>query len=164
MEDIILGVTGHRMPTLGLSYSIEDENKLFDFALEQIKHISCNKIITGMANGFDLAIARAAVALGIPFVAALPFDDPVSNWPKDAQDRWHNILRKASDVVIVCPGDVANWKYIRRDEWIVDNSHKILALYNNSGKGGTAYTVDYAKSKKIKIINSWEEYESGNNS
>lgn len=147
------------MPGLGLSYSKSDEDFLYYFTRDIISDIMPDKIITGMANGFDIAAAKVAIDLGIPFIAALPFDNPISTWPHIAQVEWLDILDKTHEKHVICPGNPANWKYIRRDEWMVDEGTEVLALYNMCGKGGTSETVKYAIEKGKKINNVFTQFE-----
>ncbi len=39
-----------------------------------------------------------------------------------------------------------------RNRYMVDHANYILAVYNGSGKGGTAYTIRYAREKKKETI------------
>ena len=116
-------------------------------------------IISGMAQGWDLALVRAALALGIPFVAAVPFEGQETKWPREHQEAFRNFLERAMRVEIVCPGPYANWKFLKRDEWMVDNSNRLLSLYDGSPKGGTAHTYNYAESKGMPISNVWTRFQ-----
>lgn len=147
------------MPSLGLSYSKSDEDFLYYFTRDIISDIMPDTIITGMANGFDIAAAKVAIGLGIPFVAALPFDNPISTWPYLVQVEWCDILDEAHEKHVICPGKPANYKYIRRDEWMVDKSTEVLALYNGCGKGGTYETVKYAIEKNKDVTNVFSQFE-----
>lgn len=40
----------------------------------------------------------------------------------------------------------------KRDHWLVDLASFVIAVYNGSQKGGTAYTVNYARQKKQMVI------------
>ena len=40
----------------------------------------------------------------------------------------------------------------RRNRWLIDHANFVLAVYNGSAKGGTAYTVNYAHEKKRAVI------------
>ena len=155
---MILTITGHRMPGLDLSYSKSDEDFLYDFTKDIISDIMPDAIITGMANGFDITTAKVAISLKIPFIAALPFDNPIATWPYPAQIEWCDILDKARQKHVICPGGPANYKYIVRDKWMVDKGTEVLALYNGIGKGGTYETIKYATEKGKKINNIFPEF------
>ncbi|MGI6182049.1 MAG: DUF1273 domain-containing protein [Agathobaculum sp.] len=40
----------------------------------------------------------------------------------------------------------------RRNRWLIDHASFVLAVYNGSPKGGTAYTVNYARQKNRAVI------------
>lgn len=40
----------------------------------------------------------------------------------------------------------------RRNRWLIDHANFVLAVYNGSSKGGTAYTINYAYEKKRAVI------------
>ena len=40
----------------------------------------------------------------------------------------------------------------QRNRWMVDHASFVIAVYNGSGKGGTAYTVDYARKTNRAVI------------
>ena len=107
-------------------------------------------IISGMALGFDQAFAWAAVDLGIPFVAAVPFEGQERNWPHESQLEYNNLLEKAAKVIHVCTPGYAPWKMQKRNEWMVDKGTALLAFWNGT-KGGTSNCVKYARSKN-KVI------------
>jgi len=59
---MVLGATGHRIGT-GYQDRLRDE----------LKRLKPDKVIQGMAYGFDHAVGFACIELEIPFIAALPF-------------------------------------------------------------------------------------------
>jgi uncharacterized phage-like protein YoqJ len=157
---MILAGTGHRPVTLNLTYSKSDRQLLFDFALSSLQKqalTSNDTIISGMANGWDQALACAAIELEIPFIAALPFKGQESKWPESGKSHYNYLLSKAKETVIVCEGGYANWKYYARDKWMVDHADGILALWSGI-KSGTADTVMYAKQKNKQVINVWDDW------
>jgi uncharacterized phage-like protein YoqJ len=96
LPNVIAG-TGHRPPRLGLSYSRSDLDKLTRFFI--INHLQSRddydngdlSIISGMALGWDQALAAAAIALDVPFIGAIPFEGQEGKWPKSAQDVYRSI-------------------------------------------------------------------------
>ena len=152
---MILAGTGHRPPALGLEYGRASRELLYKFALKELKKIeNVEKLISGMATGWDQAIAHAAYSLGIPYIAAVPFRGQESKWPVDAQRYFRHLIEHAEVHTIVCPDEYSNQKYFIRDKWMVDNADTIFALFSGS-KGGTSLTVDYAIKQGKPIINVW---------
>ncbi len=107
-----------------------------------------------MALGFDSVACEAAIALGIPFKAIVPFKGQETAWPFKSQKRYNNYLTQAQEVVIITEGGYEPWKMEIRNHYLVDNSDVVLACYDDSLKGGTANCIKYARSKnkEIKIV------------
>lgn len=153
----IIAGTGHRPRSLG-GYSEAAWRKLWSFAVQELRRVEPEKVITGMALGWDQALARACVRLKIPFVVAVPFDGQSTVWPKDAQRRYAALLGQATQVVMVSPGGYDVSKLHKRNEWMVDNCDELLALYNGADTGGTAACVRYAQEVGRPIDNCWERW------
>lgn len=153
---MIISGTGHRPDKLG-GYSDDVLVKLKTLAIDLIPE-DTTKIITGMALGWDTALALAAIWRHIPFVAAVPFLGQEKMWPKESQTRYHNLLGAAEDVVYVCDQGYAPWKMQIRNEYMVDHCDTVLALWDGSA-GGTSNCVKYAEKKGKPIINIWKHWE-----
>lgn len=151
--------TGHRPNKIG-GYTPEAVNLLNMFAEEILKNVlpTPTKIISGMALGWDQALARAAVVLDIPFIAAVPFNGQESAWPYTSRLYYKNLLAKASKIHVVCPGGYSAWKMQERNKWMVDNCNILLALWDGS-TGGTKNCVDYAQSMYKPIEPLWSRWE-----
>lgn len=155
---MILAATGHRPDKLG-GYSIEIEAGLMMLAVKHIKILKPTEIISGMALGWDLAVAEAAVFLDIPFLAAVPCNGQSAKWPPEHRAVYSALLAKAKSIKIVSPGGYADWKMAARNKWMVENADHILALYNNKG-GGTANCIREARRREKPITNVWVEWSS----
>jgi uncharacterized phage-like protein YoqJ len=130
------------------------------FATEELaKYTSVTKVISGGAQGWDHAVAKAAIKLKIPLVIAVPFVGQELKWPQEAQDLYNQMLRNA-ETVIVSEGGYSNKKFKIRDEWMVDNADEVIALMDyNVERSGTRLTVEYAQSKDKPVKNVWDEWE-----
>lgn len=153
---VVLAATGHRPDKLG-GYSMGARVRLTRFATGVIPQYAPDEFISGMALGWDTACALAALALGIPLVAAVPFEGQESQWPQDAQFLYRWILSQAARVVIVSPGGYAAHKMQIRNQWMVDNSNLLLALWNGS-PGGTANCITYAEGVGRLYGNPWHQW------
>lgn len=157
MTHSMYAATGHRPPKLG-GYDATTWKVLVAFAetvLTAQENIHC--IYCGMALGWDLAVAQAAINLGISFVAAIPFRGHSSKWPPRAIEQYYRIAEKAYETFIVSDGAYAPWKMQKRNQFMVDRVTKVLALWDGS-PGGTANCVAYAQKKKVEIENLWDAY------
>lgn len=173
----VVAGTGHRPDKLG-GYSEQVDLKLRDLARRAMeRHYPLSHVISGMAIGWDMALAEAAKDLGIQLIAAIPFVGQEKRWPKATQERYQRILEEPypmrdhalawqpgnpalkeplrhTAVMIICDGGYAPWKMQRRNEWMVDNCHQVFALWNGSD-GGTANCVKYATKFNRPIENLW---------
>lgn len=147
--------TGHRLELIGY----ENYNKLVDYIVSILPTYNATKIISGMALGFDQALAEAAIQLNIPFLAAVPFKGQEFVWPEEAKIKYNNILNRASEVIVVCEGGFETKKYFIRDQYLVNNADYVIALYNGQKNGGTAATVKYAKKQNKQISNIWSGWQ-----
>lgn len=149
---MIISGTGHRPNKLG-GYSEEVFNRLVEVALLGIPE-DTTKIISGMALGWDTALAEAAIRKKIPFIVAVPFLGQEKMWPKASQEKYQHYLKQAEDVLYICDQGYAPWKMRVRDEYMVDHSDVVLALWNGS-PSGTGNCVTYAKKQNKPIKNVW---------
>lgn len=153
---MIYSGTGHRPPKLG-GYSEDVFIRLVLLAKENIPD-DTSLIISGMALGWDTALAQAAVEKNIPFIAAIPFLGQEKRWPQKSCTLYHNLLSMAKDIVYVSDPGYSPVKMQKRNEWMVDHSDKILALFDGS-YGGTFNCISYAKRQHKQIINLWDKFE-----
>lgn len=153
---MIITGAGHRPNKLG-GYGDDVYVRLRELARRWLReHPHVKRVLSGMALGWDQALAAAAVYEGVPFVAAIPFKGQESKWPDASRRRYFALLSRAAETVIVCDGGYSAEKMRRRNEWMVDHADTVLALWNGSASG-TKDCIDYAREKNIPIINLWEE-------
>lgn len=107
-----------------------------------------------MALGWDTAVALAAVRCNIPFVAMVPFGGQESKWPREAQARYHVLLRWAAETRIVSTGGYSAAKMHVRNMAIVDACDAMAALWSGAS-GGTASCISYANSIGRHWVNLW---------
>lgn len=153
---MILSATGHRPDKLG-GYDKDTTRRIRRAAHRALLKLRPDKVVSGMALGWDQAIAVAALNLGIPFTAAIPFKGQEARWPYDSQREYLDLLDKAARIVCVCDGRYATWKMQKRNEWMVENSDHIAALWNGTS-GGTANCVRYAQALRKPITNFWTDF------
>ena len=155
-ETIFAG-TGHRPDKLG-GYGADVSTRLVDLARAALTKYRPDEVVSGMALGWDTALALAAIELGIPLTAAVPFEGQERKWRPEQQRLFQAILARASTVVVVSPGGYAVWKMQARNEWMVDRATGVLALWNGSA-GGTGNCIEYAHAQQVEIVNLWATWE-----
>lgn len=129
---------------------------------ENTKNIIENSILNGyeiflcgMAIGFDMICADIVLELKhkypkIKLIGILPCKNQDKKWNKSYKEKYKLITNKLDDLYYIY--DNYNDKcMIERNKFMVDNSSLCIALFDGKS-GGTKYTVQYAKSKKIKIL------------
>jgi uncharacterized phage-like protein YoqJ len=149
---VIIGVTGHRDAGQG-------PGELERFARFFVAHAiraGVSEIITGMALGWDLAVAEAADWAGVPFLAAIPFPSQADRWSFKDQMRYAALVAAATRTVIASsvPGTAA---YLKRDRWIVDQCDELWSL-DSGRRSGTHTTVLYAEATGRKVVPLWDDW------
>lgn len=164
--------TGHRPNKLGHDYVLN--SPLIQWIkVEILKLLNIDEItppakdlhiITGMALGIDTLAALTAIQYNIPFTAAIPFVDQEKMWSNYHQHLYNSILAKAQVKEIVSEGNYAAWKMQARNNWMVDHSDVLIAVWDGTD-GGTANCINYAKKKEKQIyyINPKNYYNGNNN-
>lgn len=152
---LILAGTGHRPGRLG-GYDRKTHDKLRDFLRRWLNQQQPARVISGMAIGFDLAWAAAALWEGIPLSAYVPFKGQESLWSFECRQMYGKVLEKADKVKVVCEGGYAAWKMYRRNEAMVEACDQVVALWNRCLSGGTYQCVKYAAGKGKEVINLWD--------
>jgi hypothetical protein len=153
---MILCGTGHRPGKLPGTYSDQTHFAMILVATMALRHYKPAKVISGMAMGWDMALAQAAVDLMIPLVAAIPFKGQERHWRPQTRRVYLDLLDMASEKVLVSGGGYEAWKMQARNEWMVDRSDIVLALWNGEPGGGTWNCIQYAKSRGKPCFNCWE--------
>ena len=154
--------TGHRPDKLG-GYSVEVYEAVFEVALGYLRQTKPESVISGMALGWDQALAEAALMLHIPFDAYIPFEGQERKWPVKSQ-RFYRALMANARTVVNCGNDdnYASWKMQVRNERMVDaldqEGDRLVALWNGDEHGGTFNCIQYAKTKDVRIVNLWGQF------
>ena len=159
---MILSATGHRPdklvptnPQAGCSSATLE--LLTDLAVTHLELLDPELVISGMAQGWDTAVALAAIELDIPLVTAEPFLGQAAKWPTPAQQLHARILGEARVRYVISDGHYAPWKFQKRNEWMVDRCDRLLALWNGT-PGGTANCMAYADKQQKPYDNLWAEW------
>lgn len=110
--------------------------------------------ITGMAQGVDIWAAEEVLKIKaghdeIKLICAVPFYGVERNRTPEQQECYRLILNSADEVVYVCK-KYRRWCFYARDEWMVDHSSSVIAVFNGT-HGGTEHTVNYARKKNCFI-------------
>jgi len=166
---MILSGTGHRPDKLGFGkqgYQLWVLDRLLALATDVLtSRAPIEMVISGMALGWDQALAKAAINLGIPLMAAIPFAGQERRWPETSKDTYHKLLEQATQLVVVSENvNVSNIFRVatamqRRNEWMVDHCHLLVTLWDGEESGGTWNCVRYAKKQQRAMLHCWDAWQ-----
>ena len=108
-------------------------------------------------NGIDLLAAEAALSLqrelkDLQVIAVVPFRGQSERWSLEARAKYDTILRIVDDVVLLSER-YDNGCLLRRNDYMVNGSSRLIAYFDDNPKGGTFYTVREAKRQGLDIVN-----------
>ena len=111
----------------------------------------------GMAIGFDLLAAKATLSLKtelpqIKTIAVLPCREQNEKWNEKNKVEYERILNEVDETIIVSE-HYHQQCFLRRNDYMVQRSSRLIALYDGKFKGGTFYTYRKAKTMGLEIIN-----------
>lgn len=153
---MILAATGHRPPAL-LGYSDEAFATYVTVARGAIREHDPEVVISGMAQGWDMAIAEAALELDTPLHAYVAFPGVDRKWyPRDRR-RFKRLCEAAAKIVVVSEGKFTNWKMQARNEAMVDACDAMAACWNGKQHGGTWNCLKYASERGVPWKNYFED-------
>lgn len=116
-----------------------------------------SRFLCGMAIGFDSLAAEVVLSLkvelpNIRLVAVVPFSGQSCRWSSIGRKRYHQLLSQADEVVVLSvnyyPGCL-----LRRNDYLLEHSHQVIAYFDGQPKGGTYYTCKKAKQKGMEVEN-----------
>lgn len=134
-------------------------NKLEETIIKLIK-LGYMYFGTGGALGFDTLAAQTILKLKplyphINLILVLPCETQADKWKYKDKQIYDEIKKKANKYVYISK-DYTNDCLFRRNRHLVENSSVCICYYKNY-KGGTSYTVNYAISKKLLLVNIADE-------
>ncbi len=149
--------SGHRnIPKNDFQYI---QNKLQN-QIKELIQMGFTDFYAGGALGFDTMSAIEVLKLKtiypqIRLHLFLPCKDQTKGWKQDDLQIYNNILERADSI------NYSSETYTRecifdRNRALVDHSSYCICYLSNT-RGGTAYTVKYARSKGLSIINLFDD-------
>jgi uncharacterized phage-like protein YoqJ len=113
-----------------------------------------NVYLTGMARGTDLWAAEIILDLrrknkDIKLICAIPYEGFEQRWSEHWRQLYQYVRNEADLVRVIGHGYSAGIFQVR-NEWMVNHSSRVIAIYNGS-LGGTKNTIDYAMKQGISV-------------
>lgn len=155
---LTLFATGHRPQKLG-GFGQDVYEDLFALAYAELPRLRADRVISGMALGWDTAIAEAALMHNLELYAYVPFAGQELRWAPPAQRLYNHLLSSAAKVVYCSAGGYAPEKMDIRNRCMVDDGHQGVALWDGGERGGTFNCVEYALRQGKAITNLWSQWE-----
>lgn len=152
--------TGHRPKGFPYQYGIDKQkhSTYLQMLEEKIKfaitEYGITNFISGMAVGVDMDFAETVLKLRkkypITLECAIPCQNQTLKWNSMDKIRYENILKYADKIILISERYTFDCM-LKRNRYMVDKSNLIIAVFNGVEKGGTWYTIKYAK-KENKVI------------
>ena len=144
--------SGHRPEKL-----IRSEKEIKAALCEEIKQAiqdGLTVFITGMARGVDLWAAEIVLDLrkrnqAIKLICAIPHEGCEARWSANWKQLYRHVLDNA-DLVRVITSEYHTGVYQIRNEWMVNHSARVIAVFNGQ-PSGTKNTIDYAKNQGVPV-------------
>ena len=146
--------TGHRHYDFSNRETIRSR---LSSAILEAYGLGYRNFISGFAVGIDMLAAEVVVSLkdshpDIRLIAAIPFDGQAARFSVFDKRRYDRLMAKADDVIVLSEHYFTRC-FLERDEFMVNNSSRLIAYYDGREKGGTYYTVKKAREQNIHIVN-----------
>ncbi len=144
--------TGHRPQKLCRpvdDIKVDLENEILDAI-----HAGYTTFITGMACGTDIWAGKIVVRLrdrfpDLKLIAAVPFPNFTDSWDREWQEKYEELISAADLVKVVCSA-FSEDAYQARNQWMVDHSSRVIAVYDGKA-GGTRNTINYARKSSVQV-------------
>ena len=144
--------TGHRPQLLR---RLEEDIKVdLENAIQKAISEGYTTFISGLAYGVDIWAAEIVIRLktanaNLHLIAAIPFPGVDETWEGDWRRRYRHLLSQSEYVKVMEPM-FSKEAYQKRNEWMVNHSSKVIAVYNGQA-GGTRNTIHYARVCSVPI-------------
>lgn len=152
--------TGHRPGKLPWRYDEADPRCLslkrhIADAVEAAYEEGYRHFLCGMALGCDLYFCEAVLALrqrhpDVTVEAAVPCPTQADAWAPDQRERYRRLV-EACDFETLVSAKYTPYCMQRRDRYMVDHASLLIAAFDGT-PGGTQYTMQYAMSRQVSIV------------
>jgi len=152
--------TGHRQIPLerDRAVRIAVEEAVRDLVMQ-----GYDTFLTGGALGFDTLAQLTVIRLRREFpylrsVMAIPCRDQDSRWNEHDRAIYQQLCRRADECIVLRESYTDDCMLLR-NRFMIEHSGRCVACWDGNPRGGTAYTVRYARQCGVPVINVWpQEY------
>ena len=156
-----LAFTGHRPESLPFGANEGDDRcvrlkKLLYAEIVAKAQQGYTHFLSGMARGADIIFAEQVLRVQesdarVRLLCVIPFEAQASKWSEFWRDRYFTILEQADDSIMISSRYTTDC-LLQRNRYMVDRASSLLAVFNGTNRGGTAYTVRYAQQRNKEIV------------
>jgi uncharacterized phage-like protein YoqJ len=116
--------------------------------------------ISGLAIGVDMLGAESVndvrmlgnLNTPIKLTGAMPFPSQPNKWPEHTRQHWQEICAMCDQVVAVSQDPYHPSKMQIRNQWMVDSSDYVIAVWNGIKYGGTWNCMSYALKQNKPVL------------
>lgn len=153
MKNITCCFTGHRNIPVNKREAVVQRLKT---ELSGLINNGYQLFMAGGALGFDTIAALTVLDIKkkyphIRLILVLPCHNQTRGW-NETDKQIYDYIKSSADKVVYTSQEYQRGCMHKRNRHLVDNS-SVCICYLTEDTGGTAYTVNYAKSKNLTIIN-----------
>lgn len=151
--------TGHRPEKLCSKFHENSEDIIsiknqLRTCVEQAIADGFDTFYTGMARGVDIFAGEIVMELRenhpIKLMAVVPYKGQEKFWDEQWQKRYNKLIDN-SDGTFVLYDKYYKYSLQERNEFMVENSQRVIAVYNGS-LGGTRNTIEFARIMRKEIV------------
>ncbi len=126
---------------------VQIKQDIRDFLTSQFNETPDLTVLVGGALGVDTDVARECWRLAIPYILCAPCRNQDSKWRAESRVAYKKMCELAHQVIYVHDGAYTSAQCLfDRNKYMVDNSDKLVAVWNGDTFGGTWHCMSYAKS------------------
>ena len=151
--------TGHRpericFPFWESSQEVEHVKLFLHNAILSAVNDGYTDFLCGMARGVDIWAGELIISLKRQFPnlalhAVIPYEGQQQSWPVGWQTRYQNLLHFSCQTIILSP-QYTKGCFFERNRFMVDRSSRLIGVFDGIKKGGTAFTIDYARKNGVR--------------
>lgn len=150
------GLRPHKLPFEEGGDYFNMLNKVMKCTVEEAIDKGYTTFLSGGAMGADLWFAEIVLELrkenpALRLICILPCETQANSWPEPWRDRYFSVCAASDDVEYISHPYTKSC-YFERNRALIDRSSLLIALHGRSTRGGTAYTIAYAKEKNVPAI------------
>lgn len=146
--------TGHRPEKLKRTES--EVVLLLNNAIKDAVDSGFTTFISGMSRGVDIWAAEEIIARknngeNLKLICAPAYKGTENNWGALWKNRYTAVMEQADEIYFPAEKYTGLHLYQMRDEWMVDHSSLVIAVYDGQ-TGGTKNTIQYALKNSVQVI------------